>query len=599
MQEACRSLWLLFTILSCSLSAGEAWAQTIIGHVNGITMPSHVTGSYVIGGWACEVGNSSPIQVQLYVGGPAGTGTSIGTYSANITSGSGLDANTLCNATGLSYGFSITLANSTLTSYGGRLIYVYGVSDDGSSSQLLSGSGALDVPSETIVGNISGVDASSDPYYQYYVEGWACVVSEPGPISVQLYIGGPPGKGTKVGATYLANMPSSGSAATQSCNTAGSTYGYMIPLANSTLRSYAGKPIYVVGLSADGPWSAVLGNSDTEKVPHLNSKTTQGVTVPKIWFSPLQDAVNSDGAGINYTTYDFPAMVASITPWQNAASYLSALGLDVVHIVEAYPNVQSVISMDNTNNFPVVGGGAMVFTNGSCTIPTTEGVSSDTGYEHETYLTLHQWKLDGGSIAYIGMDGPFNYGYYALQQYCNFTIEQVAQSAATTVNMILEDYPNAQIVDEEGPGALLPAAWLPQYAQFVSAFNAVSHVPIGYLAMDMHWVDTWDTGYDWVDASSQITQYAHGLGMKVGLFMDADDQYVESANGSVTTTTPMTDAHWMQQVEGHMQLANQDGMPLDFIYIASWMDYPLLNLPQTNSTAFTYLVDYAHQLWYK
>jgi hypothetical protein len=36
---------------------------------------------------------------------------------------------------------------------------------------------------------------------------------------------------------------------------------------------------------------------------------------------------------------------------------------------------------------------------------------------------------------------------------------------------------------------------------------------------------------------------------------------------------------------------------LDFIVINSWIKYPTLNLPESNPSAYTSLVDFAAHLW--
>ena len=192
------------------------------------------------------------------------------------------------------------------------------------------------------------------------------------------------------------------------------------------------------------------------------------------------------------------------------------------------------------------------------------------------------------------MDSPLVFGHYVTENQCHFSIEDVARRAATSVNMVLQDFPDAVIVDAEGPAWLPPSAWLPDYERFVKAFDAVSRKPIEYLNLDMHWTNSWHTGYNWVDATRQIANFAHAHGLKVGLIMDADDRYVESPDGRVITKEPMTNDLWMQQVRGHMQLAHDARLPLDAISINSWMRFPKRNLPESDPNAFTSLVNFAY-----
>jgi len=110
------------------------------------------------------------------------------------------------------------------------------------------------------------VDGIGTEYGQYYLGGWACAVGQPGPINVELYVGGPPGTGTQIGTTYPANITSESGVAA-ACNSTGTNYRYMILLSASTVAAYGGKPIYVVGVSADGQTTGVLSQSGKFNVP--------------------------------------------------------------------------------------------------------------------------------------------------------------------------------------------------------------------------------------------------------------------------------------------------------------------------------------------
>ena len=191
-----------------------------------------------------------------------------------------------------------------------------------------------------------------------------------------------------------------------------------------------------------------------------------------------------------------------------------------------------------------------------------EGVTNDTGYAHEAVLTFRAWKNAGGRLDYLILDSPFYFGFYSAQNQCHFTIEDVARRAAATVHLILRDFPNAKIVDAEGPGPLLPADWLPSYGRFLTSFQRYEGRPVDYLAMDMHWFDAWHTGYNWVEASRQIINFAHSKNMKVGLGINADDDFVETGTGH-RTTEHVTAVSWMQMNRDHIRAAHDAGLKLE------------------------------------
>jgi len=251
-------------------------SETIFGFVNGIT---NNTGPYIIGGWACVLGNPSAISTDLYVGGPAGTGTFIGNYPDNAATGSAVAS--ACNSTGTNYGFYITLAASTLQQYGGQPIYIYGHSADGQTT-LLPASAALKVPFDTIRGFINGITNNSGPYV---VGGWTCVLGNSNSISADLYIGGPVGTGTFIG-NYPDNA-ATGSAVADACNSTGTNYGFYITLAASTLQEYGGQPIYIYGHSADGqttllPASAALSVPSSGALTRVSRNYISGWVCPSL-----------------------------------------------------------------------------------------------------------------------------------------------------------------------------------------------------------------------------------------------------------------------------------------------------------------------------
>lgn len=329
--------------------------------------------------------------------------------------------------------------------------------------------------------------------------------------------------------------------------------------------------------------------------------------MPEIWFNPRQESVNPSHPGMVFSKFDFPRMLASDAEWKTAQSHLSTLGLHIIHIIEGYPDAPSVIAWINRHPFRIVGDGSVVNTGTAiagggpaCTHPPIEGVDSNPRFDFapEVYFTLHKWKQMGGRLDYLSLDTPFGFAYYALGKYCHYSIQQVAQRTAVTVNKVLEDFPNAQIVDAEGPGTIPEPQFLADYKQFIDSFNAASHRPITHISMDMHWIDAWHTGYNWIDATRTFISFAHANHIKAGLLMDAEDRYMESGDGRSISTTPVTEAGWMQMVREHMTLTKADNLPVDYIQIVSWMKFPNHNLPETDPLTSTSLVNDAYRIWH-
>ena len=182
------------------------------------------------------------------------------------------------------------------------------------------------------------------------------------------------------------------------------------------------------------------------------------------------------------------------------------------------------------------------------------------------------------------MDGPFFFGYYVSAKSCHYSIADVAHRAAETFKQIQKFYPNVKIMDAEGPGPTPVATWLPEFKQWLSAFASESGHQIDAVGMDLHWNDAWHTGYDVVDAIRQTTIFLHQHGVKAGLYVNAPDAGVDNVQ-------------WMNGNREHLRIAAGSGVDLDFLYIASWMKFPLYNLPETDTSAYTSLVNDAFSIF--
>jgi YD repeat-containing protein len=117
-------------------------ASQAIGNIDGVPTSG---ADASINGWACSTGMDQSINVELYVGGRAGSGgIRIGTYAANQPSEPAIASQ--CQASGTNYRYSIALDTATRAAYAGQPIYIYGDSPVGNNNNELTGSGQYTVP---------------------------------------------------------------------------------------------------------------------------------------------------------------------------------------------------------------------------------------------------------------------------------------------------------------------------------------------------------------------------------------------------------------------------------------------------------------------
>lgn len=116
--------------------------SSIVGNVDGVTTVPGV--GLRIRGWACSTYMNSSINVHLYLGGPAGSGTAIGAYTANLSSEPAVAS--ACQASGTAYRFEIPVTSAMRQQYGDYSIYIHGISTVGASNLLINGSGNFRIP---------------------------------------------------------------------------------------------------------------------------------------------------------------------------------------------------------------------------------------------------------------------------------------------------------------------------------------------------------------------------------------------------------------------------------------------------------------------
>jgi len=283
------------------------------------------------------------------------------------------------------------------------------------------------------------------------------------------------------------------------------------------------------------------------------------------------------GQRVQFTKFDFPAMLPANAPWQTAAARVAVMRIGN-HTMSLYPDLQSVVAMTNQHPFKIATEGSMVATGGLCERNGMEGLDAAQDFAREIVGAIRRWKAAGGRLDYVVMDSPLYFGYYASAKDCRFSIAEVARRSAATFREIQKLYPAIRLMDAEGPGPTTVDRWLPDFKQWLDAFKRETGHPIDAVGLDLHWDDAWHTGYNWVQAARQITLFLHHEGIAAGLYINADNKNPANAD-------------WMNANRAHLQTAARAHMGLDFVLFASWMTFPERNLPESDQNAYTSLVN--------
>lgn len=117
-------------------------ASRVIGNIDGVALDS--SGVARVRGWACSTGRNDSIDVHVYLGGPAGSGTYALAARANLASEAAVAS--ACQASGTAYRFAIVLDNTLRHHHGGKAIHIHGISPVGQPNDLIGNSGTYAVP---------------------------------------------------------------------------------------------------------------------------------------------------------------------------------------------------------------------------------------------------------------------------------------------------------------------------------------------------------------------------------------------------------------------------------------------------------------------
>ncbi|MFT4246720.1 MAG: Ig-like domain-containing protein, partial [Pseudomonas sp.] len=130
---------------------GVAWFGSLTPNKSISVLSSDIKGNIdsvsgnTILGWACSTRLDAPINVHLYLGGAAGTGTMVGSFRAGNASEAAVAS--ACQAGGSTYRFAIPISENMILQHGGKTVYVHGISPVSAPNSTIAGSGNFRIPS--------------------------------------------------------------------------------------------------------------------------------------------------------------------------------------------------------------------------------------------------------------------------------------------------------------------------------------------------------------------------------------------------------------------------------------------------------------------
>lgn len=186
-------------------------------------------------------------------------------------------------------------------------------------------------------------------------------------------------------------------------------------------------------------------------------------------------------------------------------------------------------------------------------------------------------KALGGTLTYLAMQQPFQWGsLYKGANSCQWTAQQVAVNALLPINEAKTVFPNLLVGDIMAvPPFRDSSDWPAQFGVWFDTWKSLAGAPMAFFHVDADW-----TVPNWQAAVTAIRPVAAQRGIPFGMVY----------NGFLTNES---DVAWMGAAEDHFidyEIRNGNPPP-DQVNFQSWNPHPTHVLPETDPTAFTYLID--------
>jgi hypothetical protein len=281
---------------------------------------------------------------------------------------------------------------------------------------------------------------------------------------------------------------------------------------------------------------------------------------PEIWFDP-----------INHT--DWLGLYQKGAPWPKGMNKVGVMALEPGWVDTASDaDLYAVLAFVKLHNMKLDMDVQAVArpANGSC--GSVEGYSGVADMPYAVNIL----KKHGARLDLIHIDEPVWFGHYDPDAgACRFSIPDLITQTALVVNSVIAIYPEVQVVEIEPlPAVTVNPDWRESMTQFRIGLEPLIGRTIRYIQLDVNWDDP-----SWQDAMSQMNLYLHEQNMDLGIIY----------NGAGSSNT---DASWIaravtnfETVEGVLGI-----VPAQAIF-TSWDPNPLYDLPETASTAQTWLIN--------
>jgi hypothetical protein len=283
------------------------------------------------------------------------------------------------------------------------------------------------------------------------------------------------------------------------------------------------------------------------------------------WFTPLPSAQHPVGF---FGATDYLSLFNPTASWQQAASHVQVFKVygvdnfsdaDLVKLLAGLKRRKIALAME----WPVL-------TSGTC----GNGIE---GFGGSLLPAMKRIQALGGTLSYLAMQQPFQWGHlYKGEHSCQWTAQQVAANALLQIKQAKAIFPKLKVGDTMAVPAFRESGgdWARQFGVWFDTWRQMAGTPLAFFHVDVDWtVPNWEAAVAAV--RPEVEQRRIPFGMVYNGFL-----------------TNESDPDWMAAAENHFvdYEVRAGNAPPEQVGFQSWNPHPTHVLPETDPTAFTYLI---------
>jgi hypothetical protein len=304
-----------------------------------------------------------------------------------------------------------------------------------------------------------------------------------------------------------------------------------------------------------------------------------------IFFSPLDGVFRPKdlvGSGGYSGSVDYQQLFKDGAEWPLAASRTSVFIIWAQWLATNLPGHASDAELREAFNFLARKNISLGLDTSSLEPDATcgQGVETFVGTTEQMVDLLQRPRLFGGEIKVISLDSPVYFGnIYDGPNACHWPISKIVDQVVARVKRFKAVLPDAIIGDIEPaltPQSLnnRPIDWISRYREFYLGYRKAMGSDFAFIH-----ADNAAFGPSWQKSVRALADLAAELGVPFGLFYQGD-------------INDTSDGAWMTKArERIIETELHDRIPEHALF-QSWHPYPKHSLPETDSSAFTSIINW-------